>query len=328
MRGPQVVAVTGGSAGVGRATAERFARDGAAIGLVARGRERLDNAVRELERAGAKTLAVQADVADPDAVEAAAERFELELGPIDVWINCAMATVYARVREIEPEEFRRVTEVTYLGYVWGTQAALRRMLPRDRGTIVLVGSALAYRGIPLQAAYCGAKHAIEGFLDSLRTELLAEGSAVHATMVQLPALNTPQFEWARTKLRRKPHPVPPIFQPEVAAEAIHWAAGQRRREVYVGWPTVQAIVGNKVAPELGDLYLARTGFEAQQDHEPVEPGRRDNLFEPAPGRFGAHGRFDDTSKKRSYHFALTKHRDLLAFVAGTAAAGLSLRRLR
>ena len=323
----EVVVVTGGSAGVGRATARRFAGDGAAIGLIARDRDRLDDAVRELERSGARALAVEADVADPEAVEAAAERFERELGPIDVWINSAMTTVYSRVRDLEPDELRRVTEVTYLGFAWGTMAALRRMLPRDRGTIAFVGSALAYRGIPLQAAYCAAKHAIEGFFESLRTELLHDGSGVHVTMVQLPALNTPQFDWARTKLPRRPQPVPPIFQPEVAADAVHWAVRRRRRELYAGWPTVQAIVGNKVAPEVVDLYLAKTGFDAQQTDEPVEPDRLDNLFEPVPGRFGAHGRFDDRARARSGQLALAKRRDLIAFAAGAAAAALGLRRL-
>jgi NAD(P)-dependent dehydrogenase (short-subunit alcohol dehydrogenase family) len=323
----RVVVITGGSAGVGRATARRFARDGAALGLIARGRDRLDAAVSELEQAGARALAVQADVADPDAVEAAADRFERELGPIDVWINNAMATVYSRVRDTEPEEFRRVTEVTYLGFVWGTMAAVRRMLPRDRGTIVFVGSALAYRGIPLQAAYCGAKHAIEGFFDSLRTELLREARGIHVTMVQLPALNTPQFDWSRTRLPRRQQPVPPIFQPEVAADAIHWAAHHRRREVYAGWPTVQAIVGDKLAPGIGDLQLARTGFEAQQTDEPVDPDRPDNLFEPVSGDFAAHGRFDDRSLARSIQLALTKRRDLVAFGAAAATAGTALRRL-
>src|SRR5207302_7066630 len=221
-------------------------------------------------------------------IDDAAARAEQELGPIDVWISNAMATIFAPAWEVEPDEFRRATEVTYLGAVWGALAALRRMRPRDRGTIVQVGSALAYRGIPLQAPYAGAKHALQGFLESLRAELLHEGSGVHVTMVQLPALNTPQFTWARTRMPKEPQPVPPIFQPEVAAKAIVWAARNPRRELMVGWPTVKAILGNAVAPSLGDRYLARTGYDAQQTDEPVSPDRPDNLFEPVEGDRGAH----------------------------------------
>src|SRR5438105_3792296 len=287
----KVVVITGAGAGVGRATAERFASQGDRIGLVARGRERLDAAAREVERRGGRALVLPADVADAQAVDDAAARAEEELGPIDVWIANAMATLYAPLWEIEPDEFRRATEVTYLGAVWGTMAALRRMRPRNRGTIVLVGSALAYRGIPLQSAYCGAKHALKGFFESLRTELLQEGSAVRLTMVQLPALNTPQFSWGRTRMPRHPQPVPPIFEPEVAAEAIAYAAEHAPRELYVGWPTVKAIVGNKLVPRLADRYLARTGFDSQQTDEPVDADRPDNLFEPAPGAYGAHGIF-------------------------------------
>jgi NAD(P)-dependent dehydrogenase (short-subunit alcohol dehydrogenase family) len=321
---PEVVVITGGSAGVGRAAARRFAAEGAQLALVARGQERLEAAVREVEREGGRAIAIPTDVADFDAVEAAAERAEAELGPIDVWVNNAMATVYAPLWATAPGEFRRVTEVTYLGSVWGTMAALRRMRPRDRGTIVQVGSALAYRGIPLQAAYGGAKHALQGFLESLRAELLHEGSNIRVTMVQLPALNTPQFSWARTKMDRKPQPVPPIFQPEVAAEAIVWAARNPRRELYVGWPTVKTILGNRLLAGAADRYLARTGFEAQQTDEPVEPDREDNLFEPISGDVGAHGEFDREAKPGSLQLWATRHRDWLAFAASVGAATLGL----
>jgi NAD(P)-dependent dehydrogenase (short-subunit alcohol dehydrogenase family) len=320
-----VVVVTGASAGVGRATVRRFAADGASIGLIARGQERLEAAAQEVEAAGGRALVLPLDVTDPRAVEAAADQVEEKLGPIDIWVNNAMVTVYAPVARLTPDEYQRVTEVTYLGSVWGTMAALRRMLPRDRGTIVQVGSALAYRGIPLQAAYCGAKHALEGFLDSLRTELLHDGSNVRVTAVELPALNTPQFSWGRTKMPRQPQPVPPIFQPELAADAIVWASRNRRRELYVGWPTVESIVGNKIAPGLADLYLARTGYDAQQTDEPVSPDRGDNLFEPVPGEFAARGPFDDRAKPRSLQLWLTKHRRWLAAGALAALAGAFLR---
>ena len=320
-----VVVVTGASAGVGRATVRRFAAEGASVGLIARGKERLEAAADEVESAGGRALVLPLDVADERAVEAAADRVEEELGPIDVWVNNAMVTVFAPVTRLTPDEYRRVTEVTYLGSVWGTMAALRHMLRRDRGTIVQVGSALAYRGIPLQSAYCGAKHALEGFLDSLRTELLHEGSNVRVTAVELPALNTPQFSWGRTKMPRQPQPVPPIFQPEVAADAIVWASRNHRREHYVGWPTVEAIVGNKIAPGLADLYLARTGYDAQQIDEPVPSDRPDNLFDPVPGDFSAHGRFDDRAKGRSVQFWLTKHRRWLAAGAFAVLAGAVFR---
>jgi NAD(P)-dependent dehydrogenase (short-subunit alcohol dehydrogenase family) len=316
-----VVAVTGASAGVGRATARAFARDGAHVGLIARGRERLESARREVEELGCRASVVEADVADAAQVEAAAQQIEDELGPIDVWVNNAMATVFAPIADTTPEEFRRATEVTYLGSVWGTMSALRRMRPRDSGVIVQVGSALAYRGIPLQAAYCGSKHALQGFLESLRAELLHDGSHVRLTMVQLPALNTPQFTWSRAKLPRAPQPVPPIFQPEVAADAIVWAAKHPRRELMVGWPTVKAIVGNALVPGIADRYLARTGFDAQQTDDPVDPNRPDNLFEPVPGDQGAHGPFDDQSRTRSIQLRLVKHRvPLLAGVAALAGA--------
>lgn len=261
-------------------------------------------------------------------MEAAAERVERELGPIDVWVNCAMLSVFSPVKELEAEEARRVTEVTYLGYVYGTLAALRRMLPRDRGTIVQVGSALAYRAIPLQALYCGAKHAVEGFTESLRTELMHDGSSVRVTQVQLPALNTPHFDMVRSRLPRHPMPVPPIYQPEVAARAIVWAAEQAPREVNVGWSTFQAIAANKLVPGLLDRYLARTGYDGQQTDEPVEAGRPDNLWEPLTGDRGARGRFDDEARPRTSHFWAVRHRHalVLAGLAGAALLGAALER--
>jgi NAD(P)-dependent dehydrogenase (short-subunit alcohol dehydrogenase family) len=295
----EVVVITGASAGVGRAVAQRFARRGARIGLIARGRERLEAAATEVDKAGGTGLALPADVGDPEAIERAADEAERELGPIDVWVNNAMATIFAPVSEIRPDEYRRATETTYLGTVWGTMAALRRMRPRNRGTIVLVGSALAYRGIPLQAPYCGAKHAVKGFFESLRTELLHDGSKIRLSMVQLPAHNTPQFSWGRTRLPRHPQPVPPIFEPEVAAEAIEYAAIHAPRELYVGLPTLKAILGERLAPWLLDRYLARNGYDAQQTGDPVDPDRPDNLFEPAPGDFAAHGIFDRKAKRSS-----------------------------
>jgi NAD(P)-dependent dehydrogenase (short-subunit alcohol dehydrogenase family) len=316
-----IVVITGASAGAGRATARAFAQRGAKLGLLARAGEGLD---RTREEAGA-SIAIPTDVANAEEVERAAAVVEDELGPIDVWVNNAMATVFSPFVDVEPDEFRRATEVTYLGTVYGTMAALRRMRPRNRGTIVQVGSALAYRSIPLQSAYCGAKAAIRGFSDSVRCELLHDRSRIHITMVQLPALNTPQFEVGRTKLPRHPSPVAPIYQPEVAAEAIVWAASQRRREVLVGGSTVVAVGGNKLAPWLGDLYLARTGVEAQQTDEPVE-ARSDNLFEPPSADHGAHGVFDAEAKTRSVQFWATKHRDSLISAAALAAVALGRRR--
>jgi NAD(P)-dependent dehydrogenase (short-subunit alcohol dehydrogenase family) len=294
-----VIAITGASAGVGRATAERFARSGAQIGLIARDGERLSATAAEVERLGGGALVLPLDVADHEAVDSAAAKIEEHFGPLDVWVNNAMATVFAPVSRLTAEEVRRATEVTYLGYVWGTLAALRRMLPRDRGTIVQVGSALAYRSIPLQAPYCAAKHAVHGFTQSLRTELLHDGSNVRVSEVQLPAENTPQFDWGRAKLARQPQPVPPIFQPEVAAKAIEHAALHGPREILVAWPTVKAVFGERIAPGLLDRYLARVGFDAQQADEPLDSERAGNLFDPVPGDFGAHGRFDDSAKWRS-----------------------------
>ncbi|HXD56405.1 MAG TPA: SDR family oxidoreductase [Thermoleophilaceae bacterium] len=316
----QVVAITGASAGVGRATARAFGERGASVGLLARGREGLEAAAREIEGAGGRALVLPTDVADPRQVEDAASALEDAFGPIDVWVNNAMTSVFARFWEIEADEYRRATEVTYLGVVNGTRAALRRMMPRDRGTIVQVGSALAYRGIPLQSAYCGAKHAIKGFTESLRTELMHDGSNVRLTMVQMPALNTPQFSTVRTKLPRHPQPVPPIYQPEVAAEAIVWAAEHERREVWVGRSTPIVIAGNHVAPAIGDRYLARTGFDSQQTDQPVNGDRPDNLFEPLPGDHGAHGEFDDRAAGSSVELWLSKHRR--AVLGGVIGAGI------
>jgi NAD(P)-dependent dehydrogenase (short-subunit alcohol dehydrogenase family) len=319
----QVVAITGASAGVGRATALAFGREGASVGLLARGRDGLEAARREVEEAGGRALVLPTDVADPQQVEDAAAALEDALGPIDVWVNNAMTSVFARFWEIEPDEYRRATEVTYLGTVHGTRSALRRMMPRDRGTIVQVGSALAYRGIPLQSAYCGAKHAIKGFTESLRTELMHEGSNVRLTMVQMPALNTPQFNMVRTRLPRHPQPVPPIYQPEVAAKAIVAAAQHPRREMWVGRSTPFVIIGNMLAGGLADRYLARTGFDSQQTDQPVNGDRPDNLFEPLPGDHGAHGEFDEQAAKSSIELWLSRHRRAL-LAAGIVAGAVRL----
>ena len=299
MANKEVVVVTGASAGVGRAVARRFAQDGAQIGLIARSREGLDAARREVEQAGGRALVLPCDVADWDGVESAATAVEEALGPIDVWINNAMTTVFAPFKDIDPDEFKRATEVTYLGTVWGTKSAMKRMQPRNRGSIVLVGSALAYRGIPLQAPYCGAKHAIKGFFESVRTELMHDGSNVRISMVQLPGLNTPQFEHCRSKMPNLPQPMPPFYEPEVAADAIHWAAHHDRRELFVGGPTFKTIWGEKLAPWLVDRVLAKQGYSGQQTDQPVNGDRPDNLFEPVPGDPGAHGPFDDRARRRS-----------------------------
>ena len=319
----KVVVVTGASAGVGRAVVRAFAERGADLGLIARGRDGLQGAAREVENCGGRALVLPLDVSQADEVEAAADRVERELGEIDVWVNDAMVSVFSPFAEMTAEEFRRVTEVSYLGFVYGTMAALRRMRPRNRGAIVQVGSALAYRGIPLQSAYCGAKHAIQGFTESLRCELLHEGSRVHITMVQMPALNTPQFGWVKSRLPRQPQPVPPIYQPELAAKAIVFAAEHRRREVYVGGSTATVIAGNKLLPGLGDRYLARSGIESQMTDEPAEPNRPNNLWAPLPGDHGAHGGFDDRAHTRSWQLEATMHRGWLA-LAGLAGIGLSL----
>lgn len=316
----EVVVITGASAGVGRATVRAFAKRGASIGLIARDTAGLHAAADEVEAAGARALAVPTDVADSDAVEVAAEQIEHALGPIDIWINVAMATIYAPLHRISAAEYRRATEVTYLGNVYGTMAALKRMRARNRGTIVQVGSALAYRAIPLQSPYCGAKFAIRGYTDSLRSELLHDRLNIHLTMVQMPALNTPQFDWGRNKLSKRPQPVPPIFQPEVAAEAIVFAAYARRREVWVGGPTIKAILANKIAPGLLDHYLAHDGYSGQLSAEPAEPAAPDNLFEPVSGDHGAHGRFDSRATSHSGALWVSMHKSSL--LAGAAAVGV------
>jgi len=318
---PRVVVVTGSSAGLGRAIAGAFAERGAAVGLLARGRERLAEAEREIRDGGGRALAVPTDVADAQAVAEAADRIEGELGPVDVWVNNAMVSVFSPVKEMRAEEYRRVTEVTYLGYVHGTLAALEHMLPRDRGTIVQVSSALAFRAVPLQSAYCAAKHAIKGFTESLRAELLHDDSGVRVTMVHMPALNTPQFEWVKSRLPYRAQPVPPIFQPEVGARAVVYAAlHPERRDLTVGWPSVKAIWGNRVAPGLLDRYLARSGYGSQQTDEPEPLTRADNLWEPAPGNHGAHGRFDARARRYSPQLWLTEHRSL-ALLLGAGGAG-------
>ena len=321
----EIVVVTGGSAGVGRATVREFATAGADVAVLARGQERIDAACAEVEAMGRRALGISVDVADGGAVEKAAARIEAELGPIDIWVNNAFAGIFSPFMEMTPEEYQRVTDVTYMGQVHGTRAALKRMLPRDNGAIVLVGSALAYRGIPLQSAYCGAKHAIQGFLDSVRPELDHQDSRVRLCMVQLPALNTPQFDWARTHMGKKPRPVGKIYQPEVAARAIHFAAHSNRKEVWVGSTTMQAILGDEAASFILDEYLAETGIEGQSADAPVSPDRRDNLFEPVPGDFAAHGRFDDVAYDSSTQMWLNRNRGVIAGgVAALAAAGAGL----
>jgi len=322
----RVVVVTGASGGIGRATARAFADRGDAVALLARGEAGLDAAAAEVQAAGARALPISVDMADHEAVEQAADRVEAALGPIDVWVNVAFSSVFATFLDIEPEEFERTTQVTYLGYVNGTRAALRRMLPRDRGAVVQVGSALAYRGIPLQSAYCGAKHAIQGFNESVRTELLHDRSDVHVTMVQMPAVNTPQFEWVLSRLPRRAQPVPPIYQPEVAADAVLYAADHpRRREYWVGGTTVATLLANAVAPGLLDRYLARTGFKSQQTDQLQSPDQPANLWEPVDGAeghdYGAHGTFDDQSKRRSFQVWASQHHGVVgAALAGAAAA--------
>jgi NAD(P)-dependent dehydrogenase (short-subunit alcohol dehydrogenase family) len=326
-RDAEVVVVTGASAGVGRAIAHEFARRGAAVALIARGLHGLTDAAREVEELGGTALVLPADVADADQVEAAAAAVEERFGHIDVWVNNAMATILAPVSEITADEFTRATQVTYLGTVFGTMAALRRMRARDRGAIVQVGSALSYRAIPLQSAYCGGKFAIRGFTDSVRTELLHDRSRVWITMVQLPAINTPQFSWCRTKLPDHPQPVPPIFQPEVPARAVVWAAHHRRREITVGGSAVKAILGQKLAPRFADWYLGRTGYKAQQIADmPVGSDRADNLFEPVPDRAATHGMFDRQAAGRSEQAWATMHRGVIGCAVGAAVLGAALLR--
>ena len=307
--GAEVVVITGASAGVGRATAAAFARQGARIGLLARGVERLEDARREVESLGGQALVLPTDVADAEQVEAAAAAVEEAFGSIDIWVNNAMVSVFSPIKEMQPEEFKRVTDVTYLGYVYGTLAALKRMLPRNHGVIVQVGSALAYRGIPLQSAYCGAKHAIEGFTDSLRVELMHDKSRVKVTMVQMPALNTPQFRWVKSRLPNKAQPVPPIYAPEVAADAIVWAAHNPRRELIVGGSALQGILMEKFLPGIADRILASTGYKSQQTSEPRDPNRPHNLWEPVPGHQDATGVFEDRTRDRSLQLTFAKNRN-------------------
>jgi NAD(P)-dependent dehydrogenase (short-subunit alcohol dehydrogenase family) len=324
---PKVVVVTGASAGLGRAIVRAFAERGASIGLIARGLDGLEATRRELEEAGCRALVLPLDVADFEAVDRAAARVEQELGPIDVWVNNAMVSVFSPVAEMRPEEYRRVTEVTYLGFVHGTLAALSRMRARDRGVIVQIGSALAYRSIPLQSAYCAAKHAIRGFTNSLRCELLHDKSGVRVVMVEMPGINTPQFDWVRSRLPGKPAPIGTVYQPEVAAEAVVWAAEARRPEVYFGAPTVQAILANTIVPRLLDRYFGWKGFEGQQRPEPKDRRAPDNLYVPLPGDHGAHGPFDAISRKSSLQLWADKRKPwILGALALLALAGVTGRR--
>ena len=314
---PKTVVVTGASAGVGRAVVRRFARDGVNLGLIARDEERLERAVREVEERGGRALACPLDVSDADALEAAADRIEAAFGPIDVWINVAMVTIFAPVTEITPAEFKRATEVTYLGFVYGTMTALKRMKPRDHGVIVQVGSGLAYRSVPLQSAYCGAKHAVVGFTDSLRSELIHDKSRVKVGVVHLPGVNTPQFDWGRNKMGKRAQPVPPVFQPEVAAEAIHYMAHHPRREIWLTWSTWKVIIGQAFAAGYLDRYLAKAAYSGQMTDEDL-PDRPDNLYDTVKGDYGAHGRFDSEASDGSSELTLARHPWLTSGLAGAA----------
>jgi NAD(P)-dependent dehydrogenase (short-subunit alcohol dehydrogenase family) len=323
-RGPrEVVVITGASSGVGRATAQAFAREGARIGLIARGRESLARTLDEVGSLGGEGIALPLDVSEAGAVDEAASRVEEKLGPIDVWVNNAMVSMMSPLEEMTAEEFERITKVTYLGYVWGTKAALKRMRPRNRGVIVQVGSALAHRSIPLQSAYCGAKHAIVGFTESLRCELIQQQSAIAITVVSLPGMNTPQFNWVRSNMPRKSKPVGTIFQPEVAAEAIVWATRHPRKEVLVGLPTVESVFGNRVIPSLLDRYLAGKVYREHFSDEPESSSRPDNLFRPVPADYGARGPYSAEAKEQSLEFELSKRRGWIASFA-LVAAGLFL----
>ena len=322
--GKQVVVITGAGAGVGRAAAREFAKRGCDVGLLGRNQQRLDEAAEEIRAYGVRAAVAIADVASDSAVDAAAEQIEAALGPITVWVNNAMATVYAPLAELSASEFRRATEVTYFGAVHGTMSALRRMRRRGSGAIVNVGSALAYRSVPLQSAYCGAKSAIRGFTDSLRSEILHDGDDIHLTMVHLPAINTPQFAWALNHTGKRPKPMPPVFEPEIAAHAIVHAAFHRRRELWVGFSTVRAILANRVAAGLADRHLARAGYSGQLDHQAALPDAPDNLHETVPGPYAAHGRFNDVSRKVSLELFTPRHKTaLLATSLGLAATGLA-----
>ena len=325
-QGHEVVVITGAGAGLGRAIVHAFARRGAQIGLVSRGHERLEDARREVESLGGKALAFAGDVADPATTEQAAARTEEAFGPIDVWVNDAMTTVFSPFHEMSADDFKRVTEVTYLGFVYGTMAALGRMRRRDHGTIVQVGSALAYRSIPLQSAYCGAKHAIIGFTDSVRTELIHDGSHVHVTVVQMPALNTPQFSWCKSNMRRKAQPVPPIFQPEVGAEAVFWAAHQHHREVFVGWPTARAIWGQRFIPGVLDHLAAKLAWDGQLYDGAADQERPVDLYTPVPGHQSAHGEFDSRARSTSWETRLTIQASRLASMV-SGATGMAIRAL-
>ncbi|MBA2499686.1 MAG: SDR family oxidoreductase [Chitinophagaceae bacterium] len=318
----KVVVITGATGGVGRVTAWEFAKQGAKIALIARSAEQLEATKKEVEEYGGKAITIQTDVADAKQVEAAAARTEQELGEIDIWVNNAMNSVFSPFHKIDADEFKRVTDVTYLGTVYGTMSALKRMRPRNRGSIVFVGSALAYRGIPLQSAYCGAKHGIEGFYDSLRTELMHENSQIKTSMVQLPALNTTQFGWVLSKLPYKPRPMGKVYQPEVAAEAILFAAKHNRRSIWVGYPTYQAIIGNKIAPWYADRVLANTAFDGQQTEEPIGLNRENNVWEPVQGDRGAYGDFHDIAVDRSFTLWASINRNLVRTIGGLLVAGL------
>lgn len=326
----EVVVVTGASAGVGRAIVRAFAKRGAHIGLLARGREGLEAACEDVEKLGGRALAIPTDVADPQQVEAAAQQIEAQFGPIDVWVNDAMASVFSPFKAMQPDEFKRVTEVAYLGFVYGTMAALKRMLPRNTGKIIQIGSALAYRSIPLQSAYCGAKHAIRGFTDSIRCELLHDKSKVKITMVQLPAVNTPQFGWVKSRLPRKAQPVPPIYEPELIADAVTWVTDHYRRELFLGLGTVLIIQGNKFLPALGDWYLSKTGYKSQQTQQPADPNRPNNIWKPvdAAQDFGAHGTFDKQARSTSWQIWANTHGSLLTRLGSASllsiAGGIAL----
>ncbi|WP_224999549.1 SDR family oxidoreductase [Cesiribacter sp. SM1] len=321
-----VVVITGASAGLGRAIANEFAKNGARIALIARGKERLEQAKQEVEDFGGQALTFSADVADAKAMERVAAEVVEKWGTIDIWVNNAMVGVLSPVKEMKAEEYKRVTDVTYLGQVYGAQAALKYMLPKDKGCIVFVGSALAYRGIPLQSAYCGAKHATQGFYDSLRSELIHDKSNVQITMVQMPAMNTPQFDWMRNRMPNKPRPMGTIYQPEAAARSVYHAAYHPEREYKVGFPTLQAVLGNKILPIVGDWVLAKNGYKGQQTNEPKGKEPLDNLFEPAPGNFGSHGRFDAKSKDKSIVGWMGRHQTVpaaaAAVLAGLIVAGI------
>ena len=315
----KIAVITGAGAGVGRAVVTEFAKAGYDIALLPRDPDRLERAAFETRQHGVRALPIPTDVADAKAVEAAAIRVETELGPIDVWVNVAFSTVFAPVAELTPEEVERGTQVTYLGQVHGMMSALKRMRTRNRGSIVNVGSALTYRSVPLQSIYCGAKAAIRGFTDSLRSEIIHDKLDIHICMVDLPAVNTPQFNWAVNKLGYWAQPVPPIYQPEVPARAVLFGAEHRRREIWVGWPTVQAIWANRIAPAFADRYLAKYGYSSQTTDRKLPPDYKGNLWEPVKGDYGAHGRFDDKSRSGSFEMFTDRHRDTL--YAGLALLG-------